>query len=91
MMSEMKKMNPETLDKVIGGVQNIVYNDASGYAYAQCREEPGLSSKVLFTIPNGTEVFPTGNVVNKDGYDWYEIKLSGAYECGWIAGSLIGY
>ncbi len=48
-------------------------------------------NKVFFTIPNGTQVYTTGRKVKKDGYVWYEIMLAGAYDTGWIAGSLIGF
>ena len=33
----------------------------------------------------------TGNKITRDGYTWYEVNLAGAYDYGWIAGSLIGY
>ena len=88
-MSEMNKINAEALENVVGGATRKVHNDAVGYA--NIREKPGLDSKVFFTIKNGNEVTTTGRVVNKDGYDWYEIMLAGAYDYGWIAGSLIGY
>ena len=70
--------------------RDIVNNSHAGYSYANCRENPGLDSDILFTIPNGTRVFITGRVVNKNGFDWYEVHLAGAYDYGWIAGHLIG-
>ena len=70
--------------------RNIVNNSHAGYSYANCRENPGLNSDVLFTIPNGTRVYTTGRVAHKDGFDWYEVHLAGAYDYGWIAGHLIG-
>ena len=70
--------------------RDIVNNRHAGYAYANCRKHPGLDSEVLFTIPNGTRVYTTGNVSHKNGYDWYEIHLAGSYDYGWIAGHLIG-
>ena len=70
--------------------RDIVNNRHAGYSYANCRENPDLESEILFTIPNGTRVYPTGKVVNNDGFDWYEIHLAGAYDYGWIAGHLIG-
>ena len=90
-MSEMKKINEAALENVVGGARRVVYNDHPGYAYANCRRTPGLNSEVYFTIPNGTEVETTGNVIHRDGYDWYEVNLAGAYDYGWIAGNLIGY
>ena len=69
--------------------RDIVQNDQAGYAYANCRKNPGLGSDILVRIPNGTRVYPTGRVVNRDGFDWYEISLT-SFENGWIAGHLIG-
>lgn len=82
-------LNDEALGEVVGGVTRIVENDSVGYA--NIREEPGLNSKVFFKIDNGEKVYLTGNKKKKDGYVWYEINLAGAYDTGWIAGSLIGY
>lgn len=89
-MEEMNKLNKEALDEVVGGMKDVVYNDHPGYPYANCRKHPGLDAEILFTIPNGTRVFPTGKVVYKDGYNWYEINLAGAYTYGWVTGHLIG-
>ena len=86
-----KKINVNDLEQVVGGKQNVVNNPHKGYAYVNCRKEPRLDADVFFTIPNGTEVYPTGNVVHNDGFDWYEINLAGAYDYGWVAGHLIGY
>ena len=88
-MTEMKKINDQALENVVGGVNRTVHNDA--VSYANVREKPGLDSKVFFTVKNGQEVTLTGNKVSKDGYVWYEIMLAGAYDTGWIAGSLIGF
>ena len=90
-MTEMNKLNAETLEKVAGGQMNVVNNPHEGYAYVNCRREPDLNAPVFFTIPNGTEVFPTGRVVRNNGFDWYEINLAGAYDYGWVAGHLIGH
>lgn len=89
-MLVMKELNNEMLAKVIGGKKNVVHNPHKGYSYVNCRKRPGVNEPVYFTIPNGEEVFPTGKKVHKDGFDWYEIKLAGAYTTGWVAGHLIG-
>ena len=89
-MGDMKKVDEQALDNVVGGARRTVYSDTPGYAYANCRRTAGLDSEVFFTIPNGTEVETTGNVIHRDGYDWYEVRLAGAYDYGWIAGHLIG-
>ena len=82
-------VNDEALGEVVGGVTRTVHNDSVGYA--NIRQEPGLNSKVFFKIDNGEKVYTTGKTKKKDGYVWYEINLAGAYDTGWIAGSLIGY
>ena len=86
-MSDFEKLSDESLEEVSGGVKRVVKNDTVDYA--NVREAPGLSSKVIGTVKNGTTVDTTGKKVNKDGYPWYEITFSGGK--GWIAGSLIGY
>ena len=86
-MADFEKLNDEILDDVSGGVKKTVKNDTVDYA--NVREAPGLTSKVIGTVKNGTTVNTTGKHVTKDGYPWYEITFSGGK--GWIAGSLIGY
>ena len=89
-MTDMNKVNFEALENVAGGYErHTVHNDA--VSYANIRKAPGLDSKVFFTIKNGEQVLTTGKKVKKDGYVWYEIMLAGAYDTGWIAGSLIGF
>ena len=89
-MTDMNKINFDALENVAGGYEShTVHNDA--VSYANIRKAPGLDSKVFFTIKNGEQVITTGKKVKKDGYVWYEIMLAGAYDTGWIAGSLIGF
>ena len=89
-MTDMNKINVEALENVAGGYEkHTVHNGA--VSYANIRKAPGLDSKVFFTIKNGEQVITTGKKVKKDGYVWYEIMLAGAYDTGWIAGSLIGF
>ena len=89
-MTDMNKINVEALENVAGGYEkHTVHNNA--VSYANIRKAPGLDSKVFFTIKNGEQVLTTGKKVKKDGYVWYEIMLAGAYDTGWIAGSLIGF
>ena len=58
-MTDMNKINVAALENVAGGYEtHTVHNDA--VSYANCRKEPGLNSKVFFTIPNGTQVYTTG-------------------------------
>ncbi len=90
-MTDTNRINMNELDQVTGGKENVVNNPHKGYSYVNCRKEPRLDAEVFFTIPNGTEVYPTGNVVHNDGFDWYEINLAGAYDYGWVAGHLIGH
>ena len=57
-MTDMNKINVAALENVAGGYEtHTVHNDA--VSYANCRKEPGLNSKVFFTIPNGTQVYTT--------------------------------
>ena len=51
----------------------------------------GYETHTVHNDANGTQVYTTGRKVKKDGYVWYEIMLAGAYDTGWIAGSLIGF
>ena len=39
-MTEMNRLNAETLEKVAGGQINVVNNPHKGYAYVNCRKEP---------------------------------------------------
>jgi len=88
-MADIKKINDAALNDVVGGKRVVVHNDSVNYA--NVRVTPGLNTEVLFTVKNGTELYTTGNKITRDGYTWYEVNLAGAYDYGWIAGSLIGY
>ena len=88
-MTDINKINEEALENVNGGTLRTVHNDSVGHA--NIRQSPGLNSEVFFTIKNGQQVDMTGRKMANDGYVWYEINLAGAYDTGWIAGSLIGY
>ena len=85
----MKKINDEAHENVTGGKTVTVHNDSVNYA--NIRRTPGLNTEVLFTVKNGTQLMTTGNKITRDGYTWYEVMLAGAFDYGWIAGSLIGY
>ena len=87
----MNKINEQALENVTGGKFEVktVHNDAVNYA--NLRKAPGLDAPIYWKINNGEQVTITGNKVKKDGYIWYEIMLAGAYDTGWIAGSLIGF
>ena len=88
-MTDIRKINDTELNDVVGGKRVVVHNDSVNYA--NVRVTPGLNTEVLFTVKNGTELYTTGNKITRDGYTWYEVNLAGAYDYGWIAGSLIGY
>ena len=74
-MTEMNKINVAALENVAGGYETHTVHN-DAVSYANCRN---------------TQVYTTGRKVKKDGYVWYEIMLAGAYDTGWIAGSLIGF
>ena len=87
-MSDMNKINEESLEEVSGGrVRTINNPDAS---YVNIRSTPGMESRVMFKMYNGDKVDTTGLVVNKDGLDWYEIYLDDNV-MGWLCGYFIGY
>ena len=89
-MTDIRKINEEALENVVGGKSVRVHNDA--VPYANLRTAAGLDSDVVMKLENGTWVETTGRKKNRDGYTWYEVYVIGAEDLGgWIAGSLIGY
>ena len=89
-MSEMKKVNADALENVVGG-KDVQVNNPS-VPYANLRTAPGLDSGIKCRLDNGDWVGTTGRKVEKDGYVWYEVYVLGCEDYGgWIAGSLIGY
>ena len=85
----MNRINDAALENVVGGVNVTVHNDAVNYA--NIRVAPGLDSKIIGRVDNGTKLITTGRKVTKDGYVWYEVQLATGSDDGWIAGSLIGF
>lgn len=84
----MNKVNEIALENVTGGrIRTIENPDAS---YVNIRSQAGLQADVLFRMKNGQKVDTTGNKINRDGFNWYEIYLDGG-KYGWIAGHFIGY
>lgn len=88
-MTEMNKLNVESLEEVTGGAVRTVHN--SSVNYANVRREPGLDGPIAGKVYNGTKLITTGKKSKKDGYVWYEVTLEGGSDYAWIAGSLIGY
>jgi hypothetical protein len=89
-MSDINKINDESLESVSGGKEVQVHNDA--VPYANLRTAPGLDSRVKLKLDNGDWVGTTGKKEYKDGYTWYQVYVVGSEDCfGWIAGSLIGF
>ena len=87
MMDEKKKkrmLDDELLDNVVGGVKMTVANPNTGYI--NCREGPGTSYSVVYSLNNGNTVRTTGRTVynDNDGYTWSE--LDDGY---WVASSLL--
>ena len=58
-MTEMKKINDQALENVVGGVTRTINNDAVNYA--NIRDDAGLNAPVLTKMKNGTKVELTGN------------------------------
>ena len=84
MSEEMKKVNEEALEEVVGGKKRQVHNTSVNYA--NLRESP--NGKVIGRVYNGEWVDTTGAHKFKGDYEWYEVEYDGDYY--WIAGSLIG-
>ena len=90
MSNNMKAINDEALENVVGGASRQIDNKAS--KFSNLRKGPGLNSDVKLRLENGDWVETTGKTEKKDGYVWYEVYVIGAEDCGgWIAGSLIGF
>ncbi len=91
-MSEMKKLQDEHLEGVTGGSAVTVFNDSEEYGYANVRELPSLSGPIMLKAVNGRQFPATGNVINADGIDWYEVIVTGETAgFGWIAGGLLKF
>ena len=88
-MTEMNRINEETLDEVFGGAIRTVQNSAIGYA--NIRQEPGEDSTVVAKVNNGEKLETTGQTCKKGGYVWYQVHLASGSDDAWVAGSLIGY
>ena len=87
-MSEIRKINEDSLNEVTGGKIRTIYNPDADYV--NIRSTPGMESRVMFRMNNGDIVDTTGLVVNKDGLDWYEFYLDDDV-MGWLCGYFIGY
>ena len=83
-MSDINKINDESLEEVSGGKRRMVKNTSVGYA--NLRESP--NGKVVGRVYNGEYVNTTGAHKFRGEYDWYEVAYDG--DIFWIAGSLIG-
>ena len=85
-MTEINKINVEALENVIGGVKRTV--DTGTSQNAAVRENPGLNSRQIGSLPNGTKVNATGVFKKADGRNWAKIDSPVK---GWIKASIIGY
>jgi uncharacterized protein YgiM (DUF1202 family) len=55
------------------------------------RDAPSLTGEVVAQLALGTEVTITGGPLTADGYNWYQIGLTGADGDGWVAGEFLAY
>lgn len=85
-MKEMNTINVEALEDVIGGAKRTVNTGTK--QNAAVRVKPGVSSKQVGSLPNGTKVNATGAFKRAGGRNWAQIN---APVKGWIKASIIGY
>ncbi len=80
-----KMLNEDELNNINGGV-----GVSSQAKVINVRENPGLSTAILATVPYGTQFNTTGRTAYADGIQWYEVTLLTGSDPGWVAGYLIG-
>lgn len=82
-MTDINKINDESLENVTGGRIRVVQNSAG----ANIRSGPGTRYEKLYHLGNGREVETTGERVysSADGFDWVELD-----DGGWVAAHLLG-
>ena len=85
-MSEMENIKEQELAQVSGGEYRVVNTGDS--RNAAIRSDPGLSTPIIGSLPNGTYCNATGNFRYVDGRNWAEINYP---MWGWIKGSILGY
>ncbi len=85
MSKDKKALNENELNSVSGGI--LASSTAKNI---NVRENPGLSSAILATVPYGTQFNTTGRTSYADGIQWYEVTLATGSDPGWVAGYLIG-
>jgi hypothetical protein len=49
------------------------------------REEPGLNSEIITSLPRGTRLDVSAGPVCKDGYYWFEVETNWGSRSGWMA------
>ena len=86
-MSDMKKLNPEELDNIVGGSAKTVQTHTD--QNATVRSGPGMNFPQIASLTNGTVVNFTGHVLfsRADGRNWAEIN---APVHGFVAASILG-
>ena len=83
---EIKNMNDQELENVIGGEYRTVNTGDS--RPAAIRSYPSLNAPVVATLTNGTVANATGVFTYADGRNWAEIDYPVR---GWIKGAILGY
>lgn len=86
-MSDMKKLNPEELDNIVGGSTKTVQTGTT--QNAAVRSGAGKNFPQITSLTNGTKVNFTGYVEfnSADGRNWAEIS---APVHGFVAASILG-
>ena len=85
-MSEIKKLNENELEEVVGGKIMTIENTTPGFNYANVMSSP--NGKVVGCVYNGQQVNTTGNKAKADGKTWLEVKFANG-QIGWIASSMM--
>ena len=85
-MTDINKINDESLDNVSGGVKRVV--DTGTSQNAAVRDGAGKQYEQIGSLKNGTVVNATGKFKEADGRNWAQIDYP--FD-GWIAASILGY
>lgn len=89
-MEEMRKLKPDEMENISGGVWRTVDTGVSGLN-AALRNGPSKGSKQIASLPNKTQVDTVTDQVVYDpvsGRNYVKVTVNG--QTGWIAASIIG-
>ena len=90
-MSDTRKLTPDEMEQVIGGVSRIVNTGVDGLNAALRNGPSKNGTKQIASIPNGTRVETITDQLVFDpdsGRNYVEVAVNN--KRGWIAASIIG-